>query len=211
MWLLRSPARLLVLLAAAWIVHASAQLTDAPLRLPGRPAPQSGVTAAAGASQAEERAGYFGIPGTQRRLFYWFFQVGAEGRGRSQTPGDTAARLQPRVRPEFPCWQERRRPPWQLPLQMRGLQRLVIASPVHATSSRLPPQPSPTRLRRAGPQPQQRRAAGVGAAADLAAGRPGLLLPVWSLLRARTLGSQRHPGPGAQPPHLGSSSEPALH
>ncbi|PSC76189.1 serine carboxypeptidase-like [Micractinium conductrix] len=81
MWLLRSPARLLVLLAAAWIVHASAQLTDAPLRLPGRPAPQSGVTAAAGASQAEERAGYFGIPGTQRRLFYWFFQARSPSSG----------------------------------------------------------------------------------------------------------------------------------
>lgn len=68
-------------LVATCLRPAEAQLTDAPLLLPGRPR-QGGaasVSAAAAADVAEERAGYFSIPGTQRRIFYWYFQVRTKG------------------------------------------------------------------------------------------------------------------------------------
>ncbi len=68
---------LVLLLVAVHLRLSAAQLTDKPLLLPGRPLPGGGgsVSAAVAGDAADERAGYFAIPGTQRRLFYWYFQV----------------------------------------------------------------------------------------------------------------------------------------
>lgn len=76
----RPAGALVLLLVVAYLQLAVAQLKDAPLLLPGRPLPGGGasVSAAVAADVAEERAGYFAIPGTQRRLFYWYFQVRPE-------------------------------------------------------------------------------------------------------------------------------------
>lgn len=70
---------LVLLFLAAAVQLAASQLSDSPLELPGRlprgPPPGS-ASAAAAPNDPEERYGYFSIPGTQRRLFYWFFEVG---------------------------------------------------------------------------------------------------------------------------------------
>ena len=71
---------LLLLLPATALPHVAGQLEDRPLELPGRPArprPTGGVAAAG--TDPDERAGYFAIPNTQRRLFYWYFQVRGAG------------------------------------------------------------------------------------------------------------------------------------
>jgi hypothetical protein len=78
-------ALLLLLLAATALPSVAGQLEDRPLELPGRPArprPTGGMAAAA--ADPDERAGYFAIPNTQRRLFYWYFQVRCAG----QHPAD---------------------------------------------------------------------------------------------------------------------------
>ena len=73
---------LLLLLAVAALPHAASQLEDRPLELTGRPTsprPAGAAAAAAAGSNPDERAGYFAIPNTQRRLFYWYFQVRGAG------------------------------------------------------------------------------------------------------------------------------------
>lgn len=75
----RASRRGVLLLAAVLLTtaqHAGGKLVDRPLVLPGVPPRPPGPPAASAAAAAGQRSGYFPIEGTQRRLFYWFFQVG---------------------------------------------------------------------------------------------------------------------------------------